>query len=42
MDSLAIAYNKLDWGVLYEPGIAKQIGKTTGYLAERIRQTPLP
>ena len=35
MDSLAIAYNKLDWGVLYEPGIAKQIGKTTGYLAEQ-------
>ena len=35
MDSLAIAYNKLDWGTLYEPGIAKQIGKTTGYLAEQ-------
>ena len=35
MDSLTIAYNKLDWGVLYEPGIAKQIGKTGGYLAEQ-------
>lgn len=35
MDSLAIAYNKLDWGELYEPGIAKQIGKTSGYLAEQ-------
>lgn len=35
MDSLAIAYNKLEWGTLYEPGIAKQIGKTTGYLAEQ-------
>ena len=35
MDSLAIAYNKLDWGILYEPGIAKQIGKTSGYLAEQ-------
>ena len=35
MDSLAIAYNKLEWGTLYEPGIAKQIGKTSGYLAEQ-------
>lgn len=35
MDSLAIAYNKLDWGTLYEPGIARQIGKTSGYLAEQ-------
>ena len=35
MDSLAIVYNKLDWGTLYEPGIAKQIGKTSGYLAEQ-------
>ena len=35
MDSLTIAYNKLDWGTLYEPGIAKQIGKTSGYLAEQ-------
>ena len=35
MDSLAIAYNKLDWGTHYEPGIAKQIGKTSGYLAEQ-------
>ena len=35
MDSLAIAYNKLDWGTLYEPGIAKQIGKTSGYMAEQ-------
>jgi hypothetical protein len=35
MDSLAIAYNKLDWGTLYEPGIAKQIGRTSGYLAEQ-------
>ena len=35
MDSLAIAYNKLDWGTLYEPGIAKQIGKTSGYLAQQ-------
>ena len=35
IDSLAIAYNKLDWGTLYEPGIAKQIGKTSGYLAEQ-------
>ena len=35
MDSLAIAYNKLDWGTFYEPGIAKQIGKTSGYLAEQ-------
>lgn len=35
MDSLAIAYNNLNWGTLYELGIAKQIGKTTGYLAEQ-------
>ena len=35
MDSLAIAYNRLDWGDLYEPGIAKQIGKTCGYLAQQ-------
>ena len=35
MDSLAIAYNKLDWGIMYEPGIAKQVGKTSGYLAEQ-------
>lgn len=35
MDSLAIAYNQLDWGTLYEPGIAKQIGHTSGYLAEQ-------
>ena len=35
MDSLAIVYNKLDWGTLYEPGFAKQIGKTSGYLAEQ-------
>ena len=35
MDSLAIEYNKLDWGKLYEPGIAKQVGKTSGYLAEQ-------
>ena len=35
MDSLAIAYNKLEWGTLYEPGIAKQLGKTSGYLAEQ-------
>ena len=35
MDSIAIVYNKLDWGTLYEPGIAKQIGKTSGYLAEQ-------
>lgn len=35
MDSLAIAYNQLDWGALYEPGIAKQIGHTSGYLAEQ-------
>lgn len=35
LDSLAIAYNKLDWGTLYEPGIAKQIGRTSGYLAEQ-------
>lgn len=35
LDSLAIAYNKIDWGTLYEPGIAKQIGKTSGYLAEQ-------
>ena len=35
MDSLAIAYNKLDWGTLYEPGIAKQIGRTSGYLVQQ-------
>lgn len=35
LDSLAIAYNKLNWGTLYEPGIAKQIGRTSGYLAEQ-------
>ena len=35
MDSLAMAYNNLDWGTLYEPGIARQIGKTSGYLAEQ-------
>jgi hypothetical protein len=35
MDSLALVYNKLEWGTLYEPGIAKQVGKTSGYLAEQ-------
>ena len=35
IDSLAIEYNKLDWGKLYDPGIAKQAGKTSGYLAEQ-------
>ena len=35
LDSLAIAYNKLDWGIMYEPSIAKQVGKTSGYLAEQ-------
>ena len=35
LDSLAIVYNKLDWGIMYEPGIAKQVGKTSGYLAEQ-------
>lgn len=35
IDSLAIAYNKLDWGVLYEPGMAKSIGKTSGYFTEQ-------
>ena len=32
---LAIVYNRLDWGTLYEPGMAKQLGKTSGYLAEQ-------
>ena len=35
IDSLAIVYNRLDWGTLYEPGMAKQLGKTSGYLAEQ-------
>ena len=35
IDSLAIEYNKLDWGKLYDPGIAKQAGKTSGYLVEQ-------
>ena len=35
MDSLALAYNNMEWGILYEPGIAKQVGKTSGYLAEQ-------
>lgn len=35
IDSLAIAYNKLDWGILYEPGMAKSLGKTSGYLTEQ-------
>lgn len=35
IDSLAIAYNKLDWGESVEPGLAKQLGKTSGYLAEQ-------
>jgi hypothetical protein len=35
IDSLAIVYNRLDWGTLYEPGLAKQMGKTSGYLAEQ-------
>lgn len=35
IDSLAIAYNKLDWGDDVEPGLAKQLGKTSGYLAEQ-------
>ena len=35
IDSLAVAYNKLDWGDDVEPGLAKQLGKTSGYLAEQ-------
>lgn len=35
MDSLAIAYNKLDWGTIYEPGLGKELGKTGGYLTEQ-------
>lgn len=35
IDSLAIVYNKLDWGELFEPGLSKQLGKTSGYLAEQ-------
>lgn len=35
IDSLAIVYNRLDWGELFEPGLAKQLGKTSGYLAEQ-------
>lgn len=35
IDSLAIVYNRLDWGTFYEPGMAKQLGKTSGYLAEQ-------
>lgn len=35
MDSLAIAYNKLEWGTLYEPGLGKSLGKTSGYLTEQ-------
>ena len=35
IDSLAIVYNRLDWGTLYEPGLAKQMGRTSGYLAEQ-------
>ena len=36
IDSLAIAYDKLSsLGEFYEPGMAKQLGKTSGYLAEQ-------
>lgn len=35
IDSVAIAYNKLDWGTLYDPGMAKNLGKTSGYLTEQ-------
>lgn len=35
MDSLAIAYNKLDWGTIYEPGLGKELGKTGGHLTEQ-------
>lgn len=35
MDSLVIAYNKLDWGTIYEPGLGKELGKTGGYLTEQ-------
>ena len=35
IDSLAIAYSGLGFDELYEPGLAKQLGKTSGYLAEQ-------
>lgn len=36
IDSLLIAYNKLEWSDPIEPGLSKQLGKTTGYVAEEI------
>ena len=35
MDSLAIVYSTIDPATLYVPGIARQIGKTSGYIAEQ-------
>ena len=35
LDSLALAYSGLGFDELYEPGLAKQLGKTSGYLAEQ-------
>lgn len=36
VDSLIIAYNKLEWSDPIETGLSKQLGKTTGYVAEEI------
>lgn len=36
VDSLIIAYNKLEWSDPIEPGLSKQLGKTTGYISEEI------
>lgn len=35
MDSILIVYNKLEWGDEIETGLPRQIGKTSGYLAEQ-------
>lgn len=36
VDSLLYEYNKADWGSPVETGFARQIGKTSGYVAESI------
>lgn len=36
VDSLIIAYNKTEWGERIEPGLSRQLGQTTGYVAENL------
>lgn len=36
VDSVLIAYNKLKWSNPIEPGLAKQVGRTSGYVSDEI------